>query len=234
MSTSKEALLLLHGALGSEAQLSPLKSELSAHFSVHSFDFEGHGQRPSDRNFDMKHFGENVIDYLDQNGIPSAYIFGYSMGGYVALNLAAAHTNRIKGIVTYGTKFDWTPESAQREVKMLNPEAIEQKVPKFAAQLQKVHAGNDWKEVLRKTARMMLELGNQPPLSAESFGRIELPVHMLIGDADTMVSIEESSFASQHLPQGQLQILEGFQHPLEKNDTSFLAKKILEKLASRV
>lgn len=230
MPSPKEPLLLLHGALGSKAQLSPLKTELAAHFSVHSLDFEGHGRRPSDRNFSMDHFGENVTNYMDQTGIPSAYIFGYSMGGYAALNLATANSNRIKGIVTFGTKFDWTPESAKKEVKMLNPEAIEQKVPKFAAHLKKLHPGNDWKEVLRKTAGLMLDLGAEAPLHRESLSKIEIPVHILIGDADAMVSIEESKFASDHLPQGHLHILEGFQHPLEKNDSKLLADEIVRKI----
>lgn len=40
-------LVLLHGALGSEKQMEPLKSWLSDKFECYSFSFEGHGERGS-------------------------------------------------------------------------------------------------------------------------------------------------------------------------------------------
>jgi pimeloyl-ACP methyl ester carboxylesterase len=51
------------------------------------------------------------------------------MGGYVALKTAVLHPGRIEAIVTLGTKFHWDPENASNEVRMLNPEKIEEKVP---------------------------------------------------------------------------------------------------------
>ena len=64
---SKSPILLLHGALGSEAQFHKLKSELSELFDVHTLIFEGHGGRSSNRPFSMANFVENAVEYLDQN-----------------------------------------------------------------------------------------------------------------------------------------------------------------------
>ena len=107
---SQNSILLLHGALGSEVQFTELKKALSESFDVHTLTFEGHGGRASNRPFSMGGFVENVVDYLDKNGLDSVNIFGYSMGGYVALMLAKEHPNRVNKIMTLGTKFAWNPE----------------------------------------------------------------------------------------------------------------------------
>jgi pimeloyl-ACP methyl ester carboxylesterase len=88
-------ILLLHGALGAAAQLAPLGAALRAlaggALAVHAIDFEGHGAAaPSGRPYRTAGFVDNVRDALDRLGIDRAPIFGYSMGGYVALALAAA------------------------------------------------------------------------------------------------------------------------------------------------
>ena len=121
----KQKLLLLHGALGSKKQLLPIKTLLEPHFDAYSLDFEGHGDFASDKEYSIVLFTKNVIDYLDKNSIDAINIFGYSMGGYVGLNTALNFPDRINSIVTLGTKFDWSIESASKEIKMLNPEIIE-------------------------------------------------------------------------------------------------------------
>jgi pimeloyl-ACP methyl ester carboxylesterase len=224
-------LLLLHGALGSEAQMAPLAEALKNDFEVHSLNFSGHGGAAFADGFGIQQFTAEVLGFLAENQWASADIFGYSMGGYVALNLASQQPERVGRVVTLATKFDWTPEGALRETKMLDPEKIEAKVPVFAAQLHERHAPNDWKELLRKTADMMLELGQHPPLSPDVLSKISSPCLICLGDSDQMVGLEETQQAAALLPNGSLQVLEHTPHPFEKVDmtafasifTSFLA-----------
>ena len=84
----KSDLLLLHGALGSKEEFSTLQQELSNNFNVHTLNFEGHGDLKSDTDFSISLFTDNVTQYLQSKRITSINIFGFSMGGYVALNLA--------------------------------------------------------------------------------------------------------------------------------------------------
>ena len=82
-------VVLLHGALGSAAQLAPLKDILPPSLTPHIVEFEGHGDsEPSDRPFRTQHFAENVLAYMSSTEVERAVLFGYSMGGYVALWLA--------------------------------------------------------------------------------------------------------------------------------------------------
>lgn len=226
MHTTK--LILLHGALGSESQLLPIKKLLSQNFQVYSLDFTGHGKKTSDTGLSMESFGRDVTSYMHDQGIKQAAFFGYSMGGYVALYLAAHQPDLVGPIITYGTKFHWTPSSAAQEVKMLNPEVIEEKVPQFAASLSAAHGPSRWKELMAKTAQLMTALGERPALNHDLLAQIEQPVMIGIGTEDRMVSIEESKKASQHLKNGQLNVLQGLKHPIEKNDPLDLAQIITD------
>ena len=128
-------LILLHGALGSMEQFSEAKELLSKEFNVHVFNFSGHGGKRIETPFSIEQFVDDTSTYLDQHQIKSTHIFGYSMGGYVALQLARDHPGKIEKIMTLGTKFNWTPESAENEVRMLVPKVIESKIPKFRFQI---------------------------------------------------------------------------------------------------
>src|SRR6185295_1517723 len=114
-------ILLLHGALGASSQFSELSKLLHDDFGILLLDFEGHGNAPvKPRPFRIQHFIENVLEYLDQKKIDSIDIFGYSMGGHVALTLASTHSSRIKSVFTLATKFQWDEVTATREAKFLN------------------------------------------------------------------------------------------------------------------
>jgi len=224
----KEKLLLLHGALGSKIQFEELKKQLDHHFFVHTMDFNGHGTIVSLSYFTIDLFVKDVEDYLVENRIDKIHIFGYSMGGYVALKLALMHPGLVSKIMTLGTKFDWTPEIAAKEIRMLNPEKIEEKVPAFARRLEALHTANNWKEVMRKTAQMMVELGNGNGLTDDELKNIDHEVQVGIGELDEMVTLEESERTAGLLSCGSLKVLDGFRHPIEKVDTAVLSKAIKE------
>jgi len=147
-------------------------------------------------------------------------------GGYVALNLAQTHPQFINKIFTLGTKLAWNPHSAEKEVKMLNPEKIEEKVPLFADALKQRHAPNNWKKVLIKTAELMRGLGENPLITPKSVRSVTNQVVIGIGEEDRMVSIEESRSIAEALPNGRLKLFENFDHPIEKVDTNLLSAEL--------
>ncbi|MEO0403965.1 MAG: alpha/beta hydrolase, partial [Bacteroidota bacterium] len=122
--TFMKNVLLLHGALGSKEQLEGIAKELSGKFKVHSINFGGHGGYATDHPFSIDFFTDEVFQYLEKYKLEQVSIFGYSMGGYVALNLASKQPKKVERIVTYGTKFNWSTETSAKEVKMLNPHMI--------------------------------------------------------------------------------------------------------------
>ncbi|RYZ27306.1 MAG: alpha/beta hydrolase [Chitinophagaceae bacterium] len=208
-------LLLLHGAIGTKDQMEPLAKSLSKHFLVSTINFSGHGGTAMPDKFSIPFFAEKVVAWLKQNKIDRIDIFGYSMGGYVAMYMAAHYPTFVNKVVTLGTKYNWSPVTAKKEVGMLNPEVIETKLPKFAAQLQQKHLPNDWKTVLQKTAAMLLQMGENPPLQNKDFETIENEVLLLVGDRDKMVTLEETIDIYRLLKAGCLCVLPTTAHPIE-------------------
>lgn len=226
-------LLLLHGALGSASQFAELSDRLRAVSSdgvaVLTLDFEGHGAAPMlERPFRTRTFAENVIALLDRERLERVSIFGYSMGGYVALALAAGHSARVEHVMTLGTKFRWTPEIAARESRMLDPHRIEEKVPHFARALDERHAAVGWQRVLERTAEMMHALGARPDLDDGLLGGIACPVRICVGDRDATVAVEESADVARVIPGGELEVLPGTPHPFEKVSADRLTRSLLE------
>lgn len=227
-------LLLLHGALGSADQFEALMPLLPDNRSIWALNLPGHGGLPVGEPFSMALFAEAILDFMEREDWDEADIFGYSMGGYAALYLALHHPGRVRRIVTLGTKFDWTPETATREAGFLDAEKIETKVPQFAAALSERHAPPDssrpgptgWKLVLKNTAALLHDLGAGQALRQEDFAAIRCPVVILRGELDHMVTEAESRQVAEWLPNGRFETLVGVKHPFEQVDAVMLAQQI--------
>jgi pimeloyl-ACP methyl ester carboxylesterase len=210
-------VLILHGALGSASQLEPVRKSFEQQgLQVHTLNFSGHGGEPFQQAFGIEQFSEDTLRYMDAHRLDRVDIFGYSMGGYVALWLAQSQPNRIGKIVTLGTKFDWSVDSASREVKKLSAEKILEKIPAFARILEHRHAPNDWKMLLQKTSDMMVRLGERPLLTEIILKQIFLPTLICLGDQDDMADRTYSEQVASYLPNGRFQLLENTPHPIEK------------------
>ena len=228
----KHPLILLHGALGSMSQFKEIAKLLSDGYDVHAFNFEGHGGSELKRAFRMTSFSDNLGDYMNENAIDRAHLFGYSMGGYVALTFALAKPERILSITSYGTKLKWDKATAVQQVKMLDPDIIEEKVPAFADHLKSVHGHDKWRSVLNHTAEMMSFLGEGAGLSRNDFKSIKNRVVIGIGDRDRMVSIDESKDIAQILPNGRMQRVTDGVHELNKMDPQLIVDFLTEAVKS--
>lgn len=223
----KQNLILLHGALGAETQFSGLKELLSIQFNVFTLNFSGHGGSEISGEFTLTQFENDVLEFLDSNNISAAHFFGYSMGGYVALSLAGKNPSRVLSVFTLATKFIWTPEMASKEIKMLNPEVIQQKVPKFAEQLQQRHAPADWKINMKATADFMMWLGNNPP-DENYYKKVNCPVRISLGDRDTVAGVAETFSVLKLFPAASMVVIPDAQHPFETIPVNRIVYEIKE------
>jgi pimeloyl-ACP methyl ester carboxylesterase len=227
-------LILLHGALGSKEQLLDLENILSDRFIIYQFNFAGHGGEPmADKAFSIQGFADSLEQFIVSNHIENPSVFGYSMGGYVALYAAARRTLSFKKIITLATKFAWDPVIAKNETAMLDAETMQQKLPAFVDMLAKRHAPMPWQEHLQLTATMMLDLGDQPLLNESELKKIDAPCLLLLGDKDKMVSREETIAVAEKLPDGVFELLDNTSHPIEKADMAVLADRIRSFLGDR-
>lgn len=95
--------LLLHGLLFSKRMHAPLAQDLAERGNrVVTLDLLGHGRsdRPEEMwNYGMQYFARQAVALLDHLGIDEAVVGGTSLGANVALEVAAAAPERLRGMV---------------------------------------------------------------------------------------------------------------------------------------
>jgi pimeloyl-ACP methyl ester carboxylesterase len=95
-----EPLVLLHGAYMTIDMLGPLVQGLSATRRVVAFEAEGHGRTALiDRPLSYEQMADDTAAAMRGVGLESADVFGYSMGGAMALQVAIRHPDLVRKLV---------------------------------------------------------------------------------------------------------------------------------------
>jgi pimeloyl-ACP methyl ester carboxylesterase len=217
--STKPPILLLHGALGSAKTFDKLRILLSENYNVYTFDFQGHGSQSAyDKPLTMEGFRTQWIDFMDAHQLKSTHIFGYSLGGYVGMYLAQHHPEKVLSLFTMGTKWDWTEVSAQKETAFLNPAKMQEKVPKFTAQLAAIHGETRWVATVNAVRNFMLESGKSPIFSEADFKNIQIPVMIGVGDRDVTGNLDATIKVYRALPNAQFFVAPNTPHAFERAD----------------
>ncbi|HQV00872.1 MAG: alpha/beta fold hydrolase [Bacteroidia bacterium] len=220
MVNNKPQLILIHGALGNALQMDVLAQNAKSVYDVYCFQCPYHDGKPVELNkFTIPHFSNALLNFITENNLIKPKVFGYSMGGYLAL-----YTQQIQPvfskIVTYGTKFNWSPEAALLETQKLQPNLIENKVPHFAGLLQAQY-GTAWMQVVNATAALMHDISLNKYLPDKILNPVVIPVTILVGDNDNMVTLSETQTATNWFANAQMHKVNG-QHLLHKVDVTTL------------
>lgn len=100
---SGEPLLLIQGTFDSEAWACQVP-ELSKKYRVITFDNRGIGGTDApEPPYSVEEMAEDTIGLLDAIGISKAHVLGYSLGGLIALELAANRPDRVDGLIIAGS-----------------------------------------------------------------------------------------------------------------------------------
>lgn len=98
-SNHKKDILLLHGSCSRWQSFKAVLPELATHFNVHAIDLRGHGKSSRANSYQLEdHVGDVQRLIKDEIKKPIT-IFGNSLGGMIALMLAADHPNLVKALV---------------------------------------------------------------------------------------------------------------------------------------
>jgi len=153
----RPALLLLNPLGTTLSFWDPLIGRLSEHNWVVRFDIRGHGRSVGEvADYTISDLADDAVAVLDALEIPRAHVFGASMGGLVAAELAARYPTRVDRLVLasiglrLGPDFWWHETIARAQVGGL---------PSVADHVQKMFFSDDWSETFpdeRKACRQML------------------------------------------------------------------------------
>jgi pimeloyl-ACP methyl ester carboxylesterase len=92
-------LVILHGMLGSSRNWQTAGRDLAARYHVLALDLRNHGLSPWAEGMSYPELVEDVLAWLQAQGLPRVSLLGHSMGGKVAMLLACRHPERVERLI---------------------------------------------------------------------------------------------------------------------------------------
>jgi esterase len=94
-----EPLVMMHGLFGSLENLGAISRILDDHFTLYRLDLRNHGRSPHGDSMSFADMAQDLLEFLDRESLQSPFLFGHSLGGKVAMELACREPGRVKKLV---------------------------------------------------------------------------------------------------------------------------------------
>jgi len=105
--SSGPPLVLLHGGSARWQSVLPLLPELSQHWHIYAPDLRGHGKSGSvPGGYRLLDYTADIEAFLKQVVKEPAVLFGHSLGGHIAIMVAAWYPHRIRALIIGDAPFD--------------------------------------------------------------------------------------------------------------------------------
>jgi pimeloyl-ACP methyl ester carboxylesterase len=210
-----EPLLLLHGNSGSIENFLYQIPDLSKKYKVIAVDSRAQGRSTdSDKEITYALMASDMSELIDKLNLGSVYVVGWSDGGNVGLELAFAHPQKVKKLVTFGANY--THENWMAPPDSVVMDANDPRILKTTPLLKKYKEGKDkLSPVVSKKLSDLTE--KYPNLTVEQLKQIKVPVLVVVGDRD-LINLDQTISLFTSLPHSQLFIVPGASHvvPLEQ------------------
>jgi 3-oxoadipate enol-lactonase len=232
-------LLLIMGLGMASDAWDTLPSRLADRFHVVILDNRGMGwSTASPGGFRIRDLADDAARVLDAAGISQASVFGISMGGMIAQELALGHPERVRALVlgaTFGSQrrshkpglgvardlllVSLASRNPRRMARLLVSDAFLARNPdRFQEWLDRL--GRPQRSVAR---RQILAIARHE--AEDRLSRLRIPTLVLSGDRDRLVPVENSRRLARMIPRARLVEFPGVGHafPFERPDETVRA-----------
>jgi pimeloyl-ACP methyl ester carboxylesterase len=96
---SKAPIIVLHGLFGMLDNWTTIAKKLSESYQVHMLDLRNHGRSFHHQEMSYSAMANDVLEYIDQQGLAHISLIGHSMGGKVVLEIANKYPYIIEKMV---------------------------------------------------------------------------------------------------------------------------------------
>lgn len=225
------AVVLIHGLGGSLYNFRYNIPALSQQFRVVALDLKGFGysDRPLDADYSQTAQAQLVADFMDRLGIGRAAVLGHSLGGAIALRLAALFPQRVTRLILVGSAppVRLVPPlggSVLRPVLrlgaalMLHQPGLREAVlrsgfydPAFFTQemLEEFRRVGRIRGTAESIVRVLLDSARDEPLD---LAQIRQPTLLLWGEGDRAVGLRVARWLQARLPDARLRVIERARH----------------------
>jgi pimeloyl-ACP methyl ester carboxylesterase len=182
---SGQPLVVLHGAYMTIETMGEIVPSLAESRQVIAVELQGHGRTADiDRPLSYEQMADDVSALLAETGIDKADVFGYSMGGGVALQVAIRHPEVVRKLVVGSASY--TSDSMYPEllamIPTITPEVFAGS-PIEEAYLRTAPNPEDFPNLVAKLKQLDMEPYAWPP---EDIRGISAPTLLIIGDSDAI------------------------------------------------
>jgi len=223
--TGKPALVLLHGLLGSSRNWQTVGRDLADTYHVRALDLRNHGASPHTATISYEAMVDDVLFWMDREGIQAAALLGHSMGGKVAMQLACRNPQRVSRLIVvdiaptaYLSQAHRAEFAAMNELDLTSLQSraeaelrFESRVPDWSMRkflttnLERTDAGA-W----RWSVNLPLLTEALPLLEGNSLradDRYEGPVHVILGGKSRYVNEADRAKLSEHFPKVRVTVI---------------------------
>ena len=230
----------------------PQRARFAERYRVITFDQRGSGESDhpvpaagEEDPYTIDSFAEDLRGVLDDLGIQSARVLGYSMGGATALRFATRWPERVEALVLASTMASRLPEEiierAGAVKQVLSREGLRGAYRfYFGGSLFKGAPRESWVEaVLEAWAARATPHGfsgcyrvtiDRPSMVAE-LHRIQAPTLILVGERDALY-LEEADLMAQRIPSARKVVVKGAGHAMNVEAPELFADEVMRFLAA--
>ncbi|MGI5865220.1 MAG: alpha/beta fold hydrolase [Myxococcales bacterium] len=220
------AVLLLHAFPLSGGMWKKQIAALRASYRVIAPDLPGFGGSPPPTSpASIAGFAALGLGLLDALGVEKAAVVGLSMGGYVALELQAAASERVSALVLCDTKAHADTEDGKR-AREATAHAVEEEgstQPLIERLLPNLLSPAASPELRREVERLIADTSVEGAAAAQramakrrdftpELGKIGCPTLVLVGGNDTLSTSAELKGIAQAIPNARFQTIPGAGH----------------------
>ncbi|OAP62259.1 hypothetical protein AYL99_04462 [Fonsecaea erecta] len=227
-------ILFIHGLGGTTNAFQPFIPDLQD-FNIVRFDWSGHGRSTTPATTSIDSYVGDCLAVMDELKLKDVNVVGHSLGGLIALHLAAKAADRIKSLVLFGPVSP-PPEAGQQALKGRAKAVRENGIVGVAdTVVGNAFAPESYKSKRGEVALAREMLTRQDPegyaLACEAlakgqaapFDRIKVPVAVVSGKEDKVSTVAAGETATKNLGSNAKQtVLEsvGHWHMLEATEKS--------------
>lgn len=199
-------MVLIHGLSGSTLWWRPTLPALLPQYRVFLVDLPGFGRmRRMARHFALSQAASWLADWMHAIGISEANVVGHSMGGYIALQLAATAPSAVKRLVLV------TPAGVPRGHTMLGYTLpLIRALPRMAPRFLPILVADALRAGPLTVLRAARDLTAQDVRDAAS--RVRAPTLIICGRHDTLVPPSTGTVLRQLLPDARYLLIDDAAH----------------------